>query len=200
MAIGVSRQLVGDPAFGASGYQYCGSILGAQGDAQFERDGNLLDAAGALAGAVVEEFGVVGLNGIDFIARQGIPYPVEVNPRWSASMELVERAYGLSIIGGHAAACAAGRLPAFDLGEARRRPGALGKAIVFARRNLVARDTSTWRTTTGDVRDIPRTGSRIPAGRPVCTVFAEGADAGACYGALVARAERIYAQLDAWYA
>ena len=118
--LGVSRQLVGEHAFGAAGYRYCGSILAAAGDAQFARDEALVDAACALARAVAEEFGVVGVNGIDFVARDGVPYAIEVNPRWSASMELVERAYGLSIFGAHAAACAAGVLPEFDLTQVRR--------------------------------------------------------------------------------
>ena len=29
--------------------------------------------------------------------------PIEINPRWSASMELVERAHGVSVFGVHAA-------------------------------------------------------------------------------------------------
>jgi len=31
------------------------------------------------------EFGLLGINGLDFVARDGIPYPIEVNPRWSAT-------------------------------------------------------------------------------------------------------------------
>ena len=46
-----------------------------------------------LARALVEEFDLVGVNGIDFVARDGLPYAIEVNPRWCASMELVERAH-----------------------------------------------------------------------------------------------------------
>ena len=92
--LGLTRQLVGDEAFGASGFRYCGNILAAAGDTQFPRDAELVAAASALAGAVVRELGLVGVNGIDFIARDGVPVPIEVNPRYSASMELVERAYG----------------------------------------------------------------------------------------------------------
>src|SRR5216110_553778 len=43
--VGVSRQLVGEHAFGAAGYRYCGNILAAAGDAQFARDEALVDAA-----------------------------------------------------------------------------------------------------------------------------------------------------------
>ena len=194
--IGVSRQLVGDSAFGAAGYRYCGSILPAAGDPVFADDA-LLDAACALAGAVSEDFGLVGVNGIDFIARDGVAWAIEVNPRWCASMELVERAYGLSVFGVHAGACASGKLPDFDLVRARRGAGACGKAVVFARRDLVVGDTGKW-LEDGTVRDVPHPGEGIRAGRPVCTVFADGADWAACHAALVRRAEGVYEQLAKW--
>lgn len=192
--LGVSRQLVGERAFGATGYRYCGSILAAASDAQFARDAPLVIAASALALAVAEEFGVVGVNGIDFVARDGVPYAVEVNPRWCASMELVERAYGVSMFGAHAAACAAGALPEFDLAWARRGTGAVGKAVVFARQDVAVGDTRPWLADTS-VRDVPHPAERIAAGRPICTVFATGRDALACHAALVRRADRVYAEL-----
>ena len=194
----VFQQLIGDPAFGASGFQYCGNILAADGDPQFAGDAPIVDAACALAGAAADAFGLVGVNGIDFIARDAIPHVVEINPRWCASMELVERAYGLSVFGAHASACAAGTLPDFDLARARRNArAALGKAVVFARHDVTVGDTRAWSDDTDDdappcVRDIPRTGTRIGAGRPICTVFADASTAAACYAALVARAGRVY--------
>jgi predicted ATP-grasp superfamily ATP-dependent carboligase len=192
--IGVSRQLIGDCTFGAAGYRYCGNILAADGDTG---DAALVDRAGALARAVAEEFGVVGVNGIDFVARDGVPYAIEVNPRWCASMELVERAYGLSVFGAHAAACANGVLPEFDLLRARRGAAAVGKAVVFARRDVSVGDTREW-LADASVRDVPHPGERIPAGRAVCTVFAAGREAASCHAALVRRAERVYAELDCW--
>ncbi len=196
--IGLSRQLAGEPAFGAAGYRYCGSILAAAGDPQFEDDERLTDAACRLAAAAAEAFGLTGVNGVDFIARGGVPHAIEVNPRWSASMELVERVYGLSVFGAHAAACAEGRLPAFDLRGARAEArGAAGRAIVFARRDLLTGDTRAW-LRDPDIRDVPPPGQRIAAGRPVCTVFAAGRDSTTCLAALAARAAGIYEALEAW--
>jgi predicted ATP-grasp superfamily ATP-dependent carboligase len=196
--LGVSRQLIGERTFGAKGYRYCGSILAGAGDDQFTDDEALMDAASALARAVTLEFDVVGVNGIDFIARNGVPYPVEVNPRWSSSMELVERAYGISTLGAHATACDTGTLPDFDLVRARRGTGATGKAVVFARRDITVGDTRAWLENLADasIRDVPNPGQRISAGRPVCTVYASGADSAACYTALVRRAEHVYAALE----
>jgi predicted ATP-grasp superfamily ATP-dependent carboligase len=195
--IGVSRQLVGEEAFGAAGYRYCGNILAPPGDAQFARDETLVHAACALARVVVAEFDLVGVNGIDFVESSGVPYAIEVNPRWSASMELVERAYDLSVFGAHAAACAAGALPEFDLVKAQKGAGAVGKAVVFARRDVEVGDTRAW-LEDASVRDVPHPGERIRAGRPVCTVFAAGRDGAACHAALVRRAQGVYEQLAAW--
>jgi predicted ATP-grasp superfamily ATP-dependent carboligase len=184
--LGVSRQLVGDPGFGASGYRYCGNILAPRGT-----DAALTDAVTAVARAVAGEFGLVGVNGVDFIAHHGCPYTIEVNPRWTASMELVERACGISVFGAHAAACVSGVLPEVDLPGSSR---AVGKAVVFARQDVIIGDTAAW-LDDPDIRDVPRTGERIRAGRPVCTVFATGLDDAACYTSLVRLAARVYADL-----
>jgi predicted ATP-grasp superfamily ATP-dependent carboligase len=201
--IGLSRQIVGDAAFGGSGFQYCGSILARASDRQFACDPELFRAACALVGAVAEEFGLVGVNGVDFIARDGVPFATEINPRWSASMELVELAYGLPVFAAHVAACRGTSLPDFDLSGARRSGPAIGKAIVFARRDVVVGETREWlgSPTTGSrppVRDVPRAGERISTGKPVCTVFAAGRDAAECHTELTRRAAWVYSQLAAW--
>jgi predicted ATP-grasp superfamily ATP-dependent carboligase len=110
-------------------------------------------------------------------------------------MELVERAYGLSMFGIHAAACAARTLPEFDVAQARRLGRTAGKAVVFARSDVRVGDTEPWLDDLS-VRDVPRPGERIAAGHPVCTVLAHGRDSAACYRALVERAARIYAALE----
>src|SRR5688572_25563403 len=66
--VGVSRQLIGDEAFGAAGFRYCGSIDASAGDA-FEQTPQLMAAATALARTVAAAFDLRGLNGIDFVAR-----------------------------------------------------------------------------------------------------------------------------------
>jgi predicted ATP-grasp superfamily ATP-dependent carboligase len=193
--IGLTRQLVGDGAFGASGYRYCGNILTGAGE-----DDDVVDAARAVAVTTCEEFGLVGLNGIDLIVKDGAPYPIESNPRWCASMELVERAYGVSVFGMHAAACRDARLPDFDLARARRGAGATGKAVVFARRDVTIADTHQWeaeRDIAGpDLRDVPVLNALIRAGQPVCTVFATGRDSRECRAELVRRAGRVFAALN----
>jgi predicted ATP-grasp superfamily ATP-dependent carboligase len=189
--LGISRQLVGERAFGADGYRYCGSIL-TENDDWAETE--FVRRSCNLARAVVEEFDLVGVNGIDFVAREGQPYAIEVNPRWCASMELVERAHEISVFGMHAEACATGALPEFDFTRSYRPFGAVGKAVVFATRSIVVGDTRSW-LEDDTVQDVPRPRERIAVGQPICTVFARGRDAETCRMALVRRAERLYREL-----
>jgi predicted ATP-grasp superfamily ATP-dependent carboligase len=195
--LGLSRLLAGERAFGAAGFRYSGSILVGMSDAGFPDDERLCARAIALAEAVTRAFGLVGVNGIDFIARRGTPYPIEVNPRYTAAMELIERAYGLSIFDIHARACAGG-LPAFDLGAVRHAPSpmAIGKAILYARADIVFGDTRPW-LEDDSVRDISAPGQRCRRGQPICTIFAGGRDAVECRAALGRRAAALYAALEA---
>jgi predicted ATP-grasp superfamily ATP-dependent carboligase len=186
VALGVSRQLVGESAFGAVGFRYCGNILRSL-------DETVASNAIALVDAVTSAFPLVGVGGIDFVATASGLRPVEVNPRWSASMELVERARGISMFGAHADACVQRVLPQFDL----KQPAATathGKAIVFARQDVVVGDTTGW-LHEPDIRDVPREGEHIAAGQPICTVFAAGTDDSTCHALLVERAARIYAEV-----
>jgi predicted ATP-grasp superfamily ATP-dependent carboligase len=185
VVLGVSRQIVGDTRLGARGFRYCGSLLGPAG-ILFPGQRKLMEVVGRLASAVTKEFGVRGLNGIDFIAKDADPYPIEVNPRYSASMELLERAGAMSIFQVHEQACG-GILPSSRIES----EGVHGKAIVFARRHVVMGDTREWLGDTS-VADIPHPRETIRRGHPICTVFASGSDADSCYERLVSRAAAVY--------
>ena len=188
VVIGISRQLVGERAFGTHGFRYCGSLL-ASGHRLFDRGDEVAGIARALAAAVTEEFGLVGLNGLDFVVRTGIPYPIEVNPRYSASMELVERSTGASIFGMHEQACAG------TLSEEPHAPRAVfGKAVVFGRRAMTISEPGLRADFA--IADVPHPGERIGRGRPICTVFAEGRDADECRKRLVREAERVYRAVE----
>jgi predicted ATP-grasp superfamily ATP-dependent carboligase len=187
--LGMSRQIVGDPAFGTSGFRYCGSIMEPCA-------ADVREQAAALACVVAGAFGLAGVNGIDFIERAGTVVAIEVNPRWSSSMEVIERATGEPVFGVHARACDGGELPPSSW-AAPRTVG--GKAIVFAREAVTIGDNQRW-LADPDVRDVPRVGQRIGKGHPVCTVFATADDGRACRAALTAKASAVYERLAEWSA
>lgn len=192
--IALTRQVIGDAAFGAGGFQYCGSILSsADGASDPELPG---DALMRIAQALVDEFELVGLNGVDVVVHDGVPYATEINPRWCASMEVAERASARSVLAAHRDACVHGRLPS-PIPPAIAIRTATGKAIVFARQPITVRSTDHW-LAGGNIRDVPRAGEQIAAGHPVCSVFAEGRDAAECYQRLVEQAAQVYAELHQW--
>jgi predicted ATP-grasp superfamily ATP-dependent carboligase len=191
--IGVSRQLIGDAAFGATAFRYCGSMSGSCSQLfPPADDAALWRAIRALADAVTDAFQLVGLNGIDFIMSNGRPFAIEVNPRWSSSMELFERARPGSLLGAHVGACLRGDLPSAMTAPP---PGVMGKAIVFARKRVTMPDTRPW-LEDPSVRDVPHAGQQVRTGEPMCTVFAAGDDFEECRRQLVHRASRVYQAVE----
>ena len=164
----------------ARSFRYAGNILPLAGGAAARRE------VDAIAEAVTREYGLRGLNGFDFVLRRERPVLLEVNPRYCASMELLERAAGTSLFGLHLAACE-GQLPArLDLA-----PEVWGKAIVYAPETVAAPDTTGW--VEQGVRDVPHPGEVIRAGHPICTVLASGPTRARCEADLRAEAARIRA-------
>ncbi len=80
---GISLQLVGRPG---AGFVYSGSVAPWPVSPAEERRIRLLGET------LARSFALVGIFGVDLVLRGGIPWPVEVNPRYTASVEVVERA------------------------------------------------------------------------------------------------------------
>jgi uncharacterized protein len=172
--------LSGDPAFGAQGFAYVGNLLIPQPDAGFLARLNLL------ATALTQAFGLVGLNGIDFVLSGEQASILEVNPRYSASMELVEEALGVPLLEWHATGCRQQSLPVLT---EHHDQNVFGKAIVYARRDGILPGTRDW--VAKGRRDIPHAGGSVRAGFPICTVTAVGVDQKQCYAHLVAEADEL---------
>jgi uncharacterized protein len=162
------------------GFRYGGNIMPLAGNAAAREE------VDAIADALTQEYGLRGLNGFDFILRAGRPVLLEVNPRYCASMELIERASSASVFGLHVGACR-GQLPA----RFEEPPGVWGKAIVYASRTVAVPDTTAWLDQ--GIRDVPHPGEVIRAGHPICTVIASGLTRPDCEAALRSAAARIQA-------
>ena len=88
--LGVSRQLVGEPWLHAAPFRYCGSI----GPLRLEP--NARRALEKLGAVLARSCGLRGLFGVDGVLHNAAFWPVEVNPRYTASVEVLEYAGGLS--------------------------------------------------------------------------------------------------------
>jgi predicted ATP-grasp superfamily ATP-dependent carboligase len=170
--LGTSQQLIGNDWAGSDGYRYVGSLASRDVPPQFTAIGN----------ALAEAFELTGLFGVDAILADNTVWPIEVNPRYTASVEVIERITGIAAIDLHVRACRDGELP-----EVRANPGddqCAGKAILFARHDFVIspalidhiiqlNHNNIWPV----VADIPSAGTPIPQGAPILTVFATATDA-----------------------
>jgi predicted ATP-grasp superfamily ATP-dependent carboligase len=97
--LGLTEQLVGQPAFGATGFNYCGNLV--PPPLPSDELAALLREVRALITYLAEIFGLRGLNGLDFIWHAGRAWAIEINPRPSASLELLDLAYGLRVFDAH---------------------------------------------------------------------------------------------------
>ncbi len=193
--LGVTEQLVGCAWTGASGFRYCGSLgpaaLPDQVLHDFRRIGQALAA----------EFGLRGLFGVDAIVNADGVWPVEVNPRYTASLEVLERALSLAAIALHLDACQSDLLP--NEAAFQTRKATYGKAIIYADRRLrVACDwTMRVEPTDGDpwppVADIPEPGTVFEPGWPIVTVLAAGSDTEAARRLLYERVAQLQAECGA---
>jgi predicted ATP-grasp superfamily ATP-dependent carboligase len=192
VAIGLTEQLIGRGELGARGFAWCGNILPLP--LQPGHRVAVLEEVERMAAQLTRHFGLRGVNGVDLVVADGPdarphPFLVEVNPRYTGSMELVERAYGLNVFSLHLEAMG-GRLPGFSLADhLHPQDRYFGKGIVYARRTVTLPDTDGW--TERGRRDVPFPGDRIEAGHPVCTVLVEGEGREPCWNRLLAGAEAV---------
>lgn len=181
--IGVTEQLL--TSDGEMPFRYTGSLgpwpMTARQHAEVVRVGQALAA----------EFQLRGLFGVDLVIDGDTVWPVEINPRYTASIEVLERAMGVCTIALHVSACEQGKLADFS-------PLSVstwcGKLVVYAPHELcvsVEKSAELLRENHAlvgsTVADIPVAGTKLRAGQPVVTVMAE---AGSRDSLLVVLAER----------
>jgi hypothetical protein len=181
--LGVTEALGPGQMPGAPAFRYAGNLLGPSGALIGEDAMRDLDRAASL---LTRRFGLLGLNGFDFIVDRGVPRIIEVNPRWTASMELYEEQSGLNLFDLHLAALAGGTPGAYRP-RAAGAPRFIAKGILYATDPVTAPEPSLLEAL--GARDRPRAGERFLAGQPVCTLLAEGSDRHDCLRLLRSRCD-----------
>jgi predicted ATP-grasp superfamily ATP-dependent carboligase len=190
IVVGLTRQLIGDERFGAGGFRYCGNIL----PPPLPRDElrSLLVQVRAIVNLLTTEFGLVGLNGLDFIWHNDRIWTLEVNPRPPASLELIDTAYDIRVFEAHVHSFE-GKLPDFELETVISGQAAAGKAILFATQDVTVGDTGHWLAC--GIRDIPHVDEQIQQHHPICTIVTTSATAAGCLEILETQAANIQSWL-----
>lgn len=189
--LGVTRQLVGEAWLHAARFQYCGSI------GPLPPDGAGAEALQRLGDALAEGLQLRGLFGVDCVWSANVPWPVEVNPRYTASVEVLEWGTGTPFLALHRRAFE----PAAPAPVPFRPSGAvLGKAVLFARAPLVFPESGPWMDTLAApldpfappaFADIPAAGETNPRGRPILSFFVRGTSEADCLERLKEVAESL---------
>jgi uncharacterized protein len=175
--LGVTRQIIGEPWLRAHGFQYAGSIgpwpVSDATRSTLARLGNVLS----------EQFELAGLFGIDFMLDGEQVWTVEVNPRYTASVEIAERSTGVLAIAAHMAACGGVSSDTVQAEDSPNRDGSNchGKATLFATRDFEISQAfadysiaESLRTPWPVLGDISSAGTFVENGRPILTMFANG--------------------------
>ncbi len=179
--VGLTRQLIGVHEVNAGPYNWCGSvgpiIIDPGGEVLVRRTGAVL----------AHRFGLRGIFGCDFVIQDPTqPLLTEVNPRYTASVEILEVLAEANLIRDHCIATGFDMPPGLDARVLSAPRGAvLGKLLLYANRDVVAPDTSSWHRMGpyGPIpayADVPMPGTFLPQGSPVCTVLAAAADFRQC--------------------
>lgn len=179
--LGYATQHLIDPAE-ASDLQYLGAlgpwcVLNERMLKQFENIGNVLC-----------ELQLTGVVGVDLIVPMSEEVSVlEINPRWTASVELGEAAASRSFMPFHVAACRdeqVPRLPNLYLSDrdSHQECTTYAKSVLYAKSDIeIAKEFTNWALETKSqnkpfwLADIPAAGTEIKARQPVTTVMTLGA-------------------------
>jgi predicted ATP-grasp superfamily ATP-dependent carboligase len=171
--LGATEQLIGTPWLNATGFHYAGSV------------GPLTMAAATtfrwrdLGATLARAFRLRGLFGIDAILCDGVPWPIEINPRYTASMEILERTLELPLLRWHGDVFA-GDDPSLPSNERSSDHSFWAKGILFARKVVAFPPDGPWNDALRpgvdldavEFADIPHAGDVIERGQPVLTLFA----------------------------
>jgi uncharacterized protein len=190
--LGITRQLTGRALGLSSPFVYAGSI------GPLNIAVRAFDQLSSLGHSLASQTGLCGLFNVDFILNEQGVWILEVNPRYSASIEVLEGLSDHNYIEAHVAACREYRVPS----PPPAHKGAAGKAVVYADRDAEVSPAFDelvygWNPAgqPPGIADLPRIGQRVSAGDPVATVLVESDSEQAVERTLRSRVAEVLATL-----
>ena len=172
--VGVTEQLVGEPWLHAKPFAYAGNIGPLDGNEALQQKLTTLGTR------LAQRTGLIGVWGIDFILNNDTPFVIEVNPRYTASVEVFELASSFRAFDWLRWIFANEPKPTQHTVPTQ----CVGKAIYYAPRRF----TVPTPFAQSCFADVPPPGSIIEAGQPVVTLFTTADDPEACRQQLKATA------------
>ena len=203
--LGATQQLIQFEASRASvPFAYCGSFGPIdQPDSPILLPAKSRDCLTRIACELARKSGLYGLFGIDFVLDQDRVWVTELNPRYTASMEVLELSRRQSLV------AATTKLDSRRSNNLRIEHDQLvaepsefvAKAILYAQKKFPAPDLihfmrheSPWLIP--HIADVPVPGTVIEAGWPICTVFGSGRSPQECLSTLTVRSQLVRTNCD----
>ena len=209
--LGMCEQLCRGPDAGTCRYIYSGSLgplstsdVPQRAFEQAQQIGSAIASGLSTEGSLI-----AGLFGIDFILDEVSSelWTLEVNPRYPASAELYERAFGWHLMKWHVDACRNCAMPpAFSAGESSvgNRRYKHGKQILYARQDFEVPDIIPLveQLPGSDVErisvaDIPHPGTLIRKDEPVCTILTAQETLAGCREVLMSNSAALLTAVEA---
>ncbi|MCH9653189.1 MAG: ATP-grasp domain-containing protein [Planctomycetes bacterium] len=209
--VGVSLQFIGNSAFHAGPFQFCGGVTLSPVTSWLKES---LEKTGQ---TISQHCQIQGIFGCDFLLNPEQENEIwlnEVNPRYTALTELFELQYRLPLLHWHLAACrsfdetqtgknALKQLQSELLQSEKGRNPLISKGILYAASKVKTPKTG-WNSFCTDhlyqipeSADIPCSETIIAPGSPICTVFGVGENLQSCLQSLAERVvhyEQIFEQ------
>lgn len=161
---------------------YCGNIV------PLYFASSIFEKCNHIAEKIALHFGLDGSNGIDLvISKEGIPYVVEVNPRFQGTLECIEKVLEINLVKSHINACLHGSLPTIR----EKTSSYCTRLILYAPKRIRAPNLTVFR----EVRDVPLPGTIIEEGEPLCSIITEGMNRDFSFQKAKKLAESIYDML-----
>lgn len=151
----VNEQIIGDAKLGSPRpFGYCGNMIPLA--TKKEQVAKIAEYSEGLCSGI----GLVGSNGVDFVLAEE-PYLMEINPRFQNTIDCVEGLLGINLVEEHVRSCRG------ELGRYGKPKGYSAKLILYAKGDVKIPDLARF----PNIVDIPREGSVIRRGRPICSIL-----------------------------
>ena len=180
----VNKQLLGMRELGqCEPFGFCGNIV------PLNISKSLFRKCEEIAKKLALHFDLRGSNGIDLVITEWeVPYVIEVNPRFQATLECVEKVLGLNLTQLHIKACIDNSLPKLPT----KNLGYCTRLILYAHKRVKVPDLTFFE----EARDIPLQGVIIEKGEPICSVFAQAKTFKASFKKAIKIAKLVYKSLS----
>lgn len=162
--IALNEQLIGDPRLTRLPFAYCGNVTPFV--AQFKSE------MVKYSEHLVQEFNLIGSNGVDLIQTENGMVVIEINPRFQGSLDTIEMSSGINVFDAHVRSFS-GELP-----EPVKYMRFAIKNILYADMKIVVGERLSGRLNKclreERAADVPEKGRKIGKDEPLTTLFGTG--------------------------